>query len=101
MNIDDLVGIREAAEALEMGESTMRRLVQSMGVGVVVAGRTLVPRKKFDMLRANRKQIGNPRWIESGEEAAAAAIKAVKSRERRKRRAAGSDKADTAGAGLK
>jgi DNA-binding Lrp family transcriptional regulator len=98
MNVDDQCSISEAAEAVGVSESTMRRLVQSLGVGVVVAGRTLVPRKRFDTLRTNRKRIGNPRWIESGEEAAAAAIKAVKSRERRKRRAAASGKAGTAGA---
>lgn len=99
MNVDDLVGIREAADALGMGESTMRRLVQTLGVGVSVAGRTLVPRRKFDFLKANRKRVGNPRWIESQDAAAAAAIKAVKSRERRKKRAAANGTAGKAGAG--
>lgn len=99
MRLDDLVSVPEAAKALGMGESTMRRLAKHLGVGVVVAGRLLVPKSKFAYLAANRKKVGNPRWIESGEEAAEAAIKAVASRERRKKRAAASGRAGRAGAG--
>jgi hypothetical protein len=85
---EDWYTLREACAAAKMPQVTGYRLAKRLGIVEVVFGVRVVRKKDVAKMIANRKRVGNPTWIESPEEAAAAAILAVESREKRKRREA-------------
>lgn len=83
LNTDDYIPVAEAARLAGMSESTGRRLAKHLGVVHEFFGVFIVKKSDVETLRQNRKPMGNPDWIASQEEAAAAALRAVESRMRR------------------
>jgi hypothetical protein len=88
IDTDDWFTITEACAAAKMPKTTGSRLAKSLGIVEVVFGVLIVRKKDVSKMVENKRRVGNPRWIESYEEAAAAAERAVKSRMRRLRREA-------------
>ncbi len=88
IDTDDWFTITEACVAAKMPKSTGGRLAKSLGIVEVIFGVMVVRKKDVPKMVENKKRVGNPRWIESYDEAAEAALRAVKSRMKRQRKAA-------------
>jgi hypothetical protein len=77
---DDWITITEAAKESGIPDAVTRRLARDLGVLREFFGVRVIRRSDVVKLVENRRRRGNPRWIESYEEASEAAILAVKSR---------------------
>jgi hypothetical protein len=82
---DDYIPLMEAARELRMAHSSAGNLARDLGLIVKVFGVRVVKKTDVELMRQNRRGMGNPRWIEDFEAASAASYKAIESRERRKR----------------
>lgn len=68
--------IPEAAKACGMTLSTAYRVSRRLKIVEVMYGRHLIPKSKIPAMKAAKQsRLGNPRWIESPEAAAAAGRK--------------------------
>lgn len=85
LDTDEYIPLAEACGLAGVSPSTGYRLASHLGIVLCFFGVKIVKRADVETMKQNRKRIGNPRWIESYEEAAEAAIKAVASREKRKK----------------
>lgn len=83
IDTDEWVTLPEVISATGMAQKTLYRIVDRLGVGQWFFGVRCVRKTDVARIVESKLPAGNPRWIGSGEEAAAAAIRAVESRMRR------------------
>lgn len=80
---NDWLTLAEAVEQTKLPQRTLYRIAERLGAISEFFGVKCVKKADIPAIVADRKRVGNPRWIESYEEASAAALAAVKSRKRR------------------
>lgn len=80
---DEWLTLAEAVALLGIPQKTLYRIADRLGLAVTVFGVRVVRKSDVGKLAAGRQAVGNPRWIESGEEASAAAAMATESRRAR------------------
>lgn len=80
---DEWLTLAEAVAVLKIPQKTLYRIADRLGLVETVFGVRVVRKTDLPKLAGDRKSVGNPRWIEDGDEAGAAAIKATESRRRR------------------
>jgi len=67
---DEWLPVIEAGRILKMDKATALRIARRMGIVETIWGVNVVRRADLDRMREERRAVGNPRWIESGEAAA-------------------------------
>lgn len=89
---DDYIPLMEAARELGMAHSSAGNLARDLGLIVKVFGVRVVKKSDVELMRQNRRGMGNPDWVSDYEKASSASYKAIESRERRKRERAAKKK---------
>jgi hypothetical protein len=71
IDTDEWLPVIEAGRILEMDKATALRVARRLGIVETFFGVNVIRRDALERMRAERRAVGNPRWIESGEAAAA------------------------------
>lgn len=83
LETNDWITLSDACVAAGLTQSTGYRIAKRLGLTEDFFGIKIVRKSDVETMRANKLPAGNPRWSESTEEAAEAALKATQSRMRR------------------